>query len=206
MKINGKHWHVWRARGPLYERQIAANAAGCVAAVEQHLNSSTNKFVNYACALITNERSRAFAADYTARVAKVFGIRNAGVVINPPRGSFNLKFYRCPSVLLESGFVSNHDFADLIQTGEGIDSLAIALVDSICAVFPNGGLISLSVGHAYRGVRDPGALVNDEGDAPDPEFDSEAELNEAIIDTTEEILLLRDAPGVAPIDPTPPNV
>lgn len=201
MRIDGKHWHVWRARGPLYQRQMDANAIGCVAVVEQHLNASTNKFANYSCALIMHERSRAFAAAYLALVSTTFETRNAGVVINPPRGQYNLKFYGCPAILVEPGFVSNHEFADRIQSGEGIDALAKCLVDAVCAVFPDGGLVGLSVGHLYRGTADQGAPVNDEGDAPDPEFDTEGELNDAIITSAEEMLLTRDAPHDAPTDP-----
>jgi hypothetical protein len=207
MRIDGKHWHVWRARGPLYQRQVDANDAGCIAAVEQHLNSSTNKIANYTCALVTGNasvRSREWAKDYTARVAREFSIRDAGVVVDAPRGMFNIKFYRCPAILLESGFVSNHNFANRIQIGEGIDALAACLVDSICAMFPDGGLVALSVGHLYRGTGDQGAPVNDEGDAPDPAFNTEGELNDAIITTAEEMLVLRLPPHEAPTDPAPP--
>lgn len=205
MRIDGKYWHVWRARGPLYQRQIDANHAGCVAAVEQHLNASTNKSVNYASALIMTEKSRNWAEDYTARISNEFQIRNGGVVINPPRGQFCLKFYACPAILVEPGFVSNHEFGNRVQVGEGIDDLARMLVDSICACFPGGGLVALSVGHLYRGTPDSGAPVNDEGDAPDPAFDTEGELNDAIITTTEEMLITRPGPHETPTDPAPAN-
>lgn len=201
MRIDGTHWHVWRARGPLYQRQMDANAAGCVCAVEQHLNASTNKEVNYASALVAKDalpKSEAWARWYVTHVAEVFGIRAAGVVRDPPRGSFNIKFYHCPAMLVEPGFVSNHDFADRIQSGEGIDALARALVDSICIEFPDGGLVALSVGHLYRGTPDSGAPVNDEGDAPDPAFDTEGELNDAIITAAEEMLLRREVPNGQP--------
>ena len=207
MKITGKHWHVWRARGPLYQRQIDANKAGCVAAVEQHLNAALNKDTNYATALISGNASatsKVWAKDYVSRVAVEFGIRNAGIVLGPlPRGEYNLKFYACPAILVEPGFVSNHDFADRVQTGEGIDALARVLVDSICAAFPDGGLIALSVGHLYKGTCDTGAPVNDAGDVFDPAFDTEGELNDAIITTAEEILIARLAPHEAPTDPAP---
>jgi hypothetical protein len=201
MRIDGLHWHVWRARGPLYRRQVDANLVGCIAAVEQHLNASTDKTVNYASALITSEKSRAWAKDYVARAAREFSIRDAGVVMNPPRGSFCLKFYACPAILVEPGFVSHHDFANRVQSGEGIDALARVLVDSVCAMFPDGGLVALSVGHGYRGTPDPGALVNDAGDVLDPAFDSEEELNDAIVTAAEEMLLLRRLHD-APTDPS----
>lgn len=207
-RVDGKHWHVWRARGPLWQRQIDANKAGCVAAVEQHLNASTNKSINYTCALVTGNasaKSREWAKDYVALVADRFGTRNAGVVVDPPRGMYNIKFYHCPAILVESGFVTHHDFADRIQTGDGIDALARALVDSIRMNFPDGGLVALSVGHAHRGKADPGAIVNDEGDAPDPAFDSEAELNEAIITAAEEMLLAAEPRDTEPAGPPEPE-
>lgn len=204
MRVDGIHWHVWRARGPLYQRQVDANAAGCICAVEQHLNASINKTVNYAMALIMTEKSRGWATDYVARVAQLFGIHNAGVVENPPRGAYNLKFYHCPAILVEPGFVSNHDFADRIQSGEGIDGLARSLVDSVCALFPQGGLVALSVGHGYRGVPDPGAPVNDAGDRLDPAFDSEEELNDAIITAAEEMLIREKPPAYLDTEPAGP--
>lgn len=192
MRIDGAYWSVWQARGPLYQRQMDANAAGCVAAVEQHLNASTNKHVNYASALIAKNASakaEAWARWYVNHVAETYGIRGAGVVRDPPRGQVCIAHYHCPAILVEPGFVSDHDFANRIQTGEGIDGLARCLVDSIVHEFPDGGLVALSVGHMYRGVPDPGATVNDEGDDLDPAFDSEAELNDAIITAATEMLV-----------------
>lgn len=203
MRIDGKHWHVWRARGPLYQRQIDANNAGCIAAVEQHFNAVTKEKINYAEALIMHERSRAFANDYLKRVVAKFEIPNAGVIINPPRGQGCLKFYRCPAILVEPGFISNHDYANVLQSGEGIDEMAKVLVDSVCAMFPDGGLVALSVGHGYRGTPDPGAPVNDKGDELDPAFDSEEELNDAVITSAEEQLVLREGPHERPTDPAP---
>lgn len=207
MKITGKHWHVWRARGPLRQRQAEANRAGCVAAVEQHLNSVVDETVNYATALVAgnaSSMSRIWARTYVALVAKEFGIRNAGIVLGPlPRGEHNLKFYACPAIIVEPGFISNHEFANRIQAGEGIDALARVLVDSICALFPDGGLIALSVGHLYKGTGDTGAPVNDADDELDPTFDTEGELNDAIIKAAEEMLVLRLGPHEAPTDPAP---
>ena len=209
MRIDGKHWHVWRARGPLYQRQIDANHAGCIAAVEQHLNAHTNENVNYATALVAkngSETSKKWARYYVTHVAERFGISSGGIVVAPPRGEYNIRFYSCPSILVEPGFVSNHDFANRIQVGDGIDELARCLIDSICEMFPKGGLVALSVGHLYRGTADQGAPVNDEGDVFDPAFNTEGELNDAIITSAEEMLLLREPlPEEAPTDPPPPT-
>jgi len=208
MRIEGRHWHVWRARGPLYQRQIDANRAGCVAALEQHLNSTTDKKINYSTALIAkngSDKSKVWGRDYIARVSKEFGTKNAGIVVGPPRGEYNLKFYRCPAILLEPGFISNYMFANVVQGGEGIDELAECAVDSICEMFPDGGLVSLSVGHLYRGTPDSGAPVNDEDDEADPKFDTEGELNDIIVTSMEEMLLLRQGPHDRPTDPAPAN-
>jgi hypothetical protein len=207
MKIDGKHWHVWRARGALRQRQLDANAAGCIAAVEQHLNSVVDTSINYATALVAGNgsaKSKEWARDYVARVAVEFGVRDAGIVTGPlPRGEGNLKHYSCPAMIVEPGFISNKEFADRIQSGEGIDALARILVDSICGLFPDGGLVALSVGHLYKGTGDQGAPVNDEGDELDPAFDAEGELCDAIITSTEEMLLIRPAVHDAPTDPAP---
>jgi hypothetical protein len=208
MRIDGKHWHVWRARGPLYQRQIEANQAGCVAAVEQHLNATTDKHVNYATALIAkngSDKSKAWGRDYIDRVAGTFGNKKAGISVGPPRGEFNIKFYRCPAILVEPGFISNYLFANVAQGGEGIDALARVLVASICDMFPQGGLVALSVGHLYRGTPDSGAPVNDEEDEIDPAFDTEGELNDVIVKSAEEMLLLEPAAHDAPTDPAPPR-
>jgi hypothetical protein len=205
MRIDGLYWHVWRARGPLWQRQIDANNAGCICAVEQHLNAHTDKTVNYATALVAGNASHAsidWAHDYVRRAAAEFGIHNAGIVVGPPRGEYNVKFYRCPAILVEPGFVSNHAFANRIQVGEGIDALARILVDSIIARFPQGGLVALSVGHLYRGTPDSGAPVNDAGDTLDPAFDTEGELNDAIITAAEEMLLRREEPTLPDGVPT----
>jgi len=201
-RVEGRHWHVWRARGPLRQRQLDANRAGCIAAVEQHLNSTIDETVNYATALVAgnaSRKSRVWARYYVSRASEEFKVSNGGIVLGPlPRGESNLKFYSCPAILVEPGFISNHEFADRIQSGEGIDALARVLVDSICTLFQDGGLVALSVGHLYKGTGDMGAPVNDEGDELDPAFDSEGELNDAIIKAAEEMLLLRVAPNGAP--------
>jgi hypothetical protein len=208
MRIDGLHWSVWRARGPLWQRQIDANHMGCVCYVEQHLNASTNKDVNYATALVAklaSKKSKDWARDYVALVAKDFDIRDAGIVVGPPRGEYNIKYVHAPAILVEPGFVSNHDFANVVQSGGGVDGLALTLVNSIRRNFPEGGLVALSVGHLYRGTGDQGAPVNDIGDTLDPAFDTEGELNDAIITAAEETLIASYGPDIEerPTDPAP---
>jgi hypothetical protein len=188
--VQGGRYSVWRARGSTYARQLGANRAPCICYVEQHLNAATSPDVNYALALISGHASaktESWAQSYTARVAAEFGIRNGGVVKNPPRGAYNLRFAAAPAMLVEPGFISHPEFAARVQTGEGLDALARCLVESIREAFPQGGIVGLSVGHAYRGKLDPGALVR--GEDLDPAFDTEAELNDQIIQLAEGMLL-----------------
>jgi len=205
MRIEGKRYSVWRARGPLWQRQIDANRAGCLCAVEQHFNAHTDRSVNYAMALIDNAgsfMSKAWGAAYAARVAREFDIPDRGVVRTTGRGSYNVRFYKCPAILVEPGFVSNPEFAAIVQTGEGIDAVARCLVDSIVTCFPEGGLVALSVGHKYRGGKDdPGAPVY-QGALVDPETDSETELNDLVINVVEQMLLAIPHPGEADTDPS----
>lgn len=209
MRLEGRHWHVWRARGPTRQRQLDANRAGCVAAFEQHLNAVGDKEVLHSLALVAkngSEKSKAWARDYTARVAEKFGIKDGGIVVDPPRGGFNVQLYSCPSILLEPGFISHYDFANRVQIGEGLDALAECAVDSVCAMFPEGGLVAVSCGHLYRGTGDKGAKVNDGDDEVDPLFDEEGELNDQIVFSIEEMLVRRLGPHERPTDPAPPNV
>lgn len=182
---------VHQARGNLTARQIGANRAGCIAYAEQHLNATTNPAINYALAIVArdaSERSKDWARTYTRIVSATFGHPDRGVSIGPPRGSYNVKLCKCPAILLEPGFVSNPEFAAIARTGEGIDALATCLVDSIVECFPQGGLVGLSVGHMYRGKDDPGAPVYEHEALHDPDFDDEAELNDAIVIAATEML------------------
>lgn len=195
IKICGPFYSVWRARGALRQRQEEARTAGCVCYVEQHMNSINNTSTNYACAIVDSgspSKARLWARDYVSRVAEEFQIRNSGVVVGGSRGTYNVRFSGCPAMLVEPGFISNAEFAARVRTGEGIDALARCLVESICEQFPDGGLVGLSVGHAYRDAPDPGAPLN-EGELHDPEFDTEVEMNEAIIIAAEEMLLAASA-------------
>jgi hypothetical protein len=183
---------VHQARGNLTVRQHEANKAECICYAEQHLNATTNPKVNYALAIVAanaSEQSKDWARTYTRIVSFEFGHPDRGVSIGPPRGSYNVKLTKCPAILLEPGFVSNPEFAAIVRTGEGIDALARCLVRSIEECFPVGGLVALSVGHMYRGKPDPGAPVFEPDGLHDPEFDDEAELNDAIIVSATEMLL-----------------
>ncbi len=201
----GPRYTVFQGRGNLFHRQMQANSVRCCCYVEQHMNAIGRKVighdedgpiygavptVNYALALLPENASvenKAWARSYTAKVAATFGIPDRGLLIGPSRGGYNIRYARCPAMLVEPGFISDAGFAARARSGEGIDALARCLVESIVEHFPDG-VIGLSVGHGYRDKPDPGAPVNEDG-LEDPAFDSETELNDAIIATTEEMLL-----------------
>lgn len=204
-------YQVHHARGSLWARQQAANKAGCQAYCEQHLNSiggDNRRHINYAMAICdanASEASKDWARTYTRVVSETFGHPDRGVLVYPGRGSYNVRFLKCPAILLEPGFISCPEFADVIRTGEGIDALAGCLVKSIrlCFPEPSAGLIGLSAGHAYRDKPDPGAPVYDKGQADtDPKFDDETELNIAIVDAAAEMLTTGFDPR--PTEPSPP--
>lgn len=193
MRLDGGKYSVWRARGPLFVRQQEASAADCVAYVEQHANAApanSGKPAQYSMAIIAENASPkalAWGRSYTARVARELGIPDRGVLKYDGRGSYNVRYTTCPAILVEPGFLSDPKLASVIATGEVIDALARCLVDSIVEHF-GPGLVGLSVGHMYRAKPDSGALFPKEA-LTDPEFDTEAELNDAIINTAEEMLL-----------------
>jgi hypothetical protein len=195
VRIDGPKYSVWRARGNLTVRQQRANAAGCVAYVEQHLNSTSppkagQKPAQYSMAIVAENaspKSVAWARSYTRLVASLLGIPDRGVVKYSGRGAYNVALTTCPAILLEPGFISDPAFARVAATGEVLEAMAQALVDSIREHF-DGGLIGLSVGHGYRDKPDPGALVPREA-LVEPEWDTETELNDAIISLAESKLL-----------------
>jgi hypothetical protein len=181
---------VHQARGPLYQRQMDANKAGVAAYVEQHLNATTDRGANYAMVITVPNANRvtlAWGRTYTALISKEFGHKNLGC-ISGGRGTFNLKFLKCPALLLEPGFVSNPGFAAIAKSGEGQDALARCLVESIKQHF-DGGLIGLSVGHMYRGTGDRGAPVYEPDGYEDAAWDDEAEICDAVINAATEMLV-----------------
>jgi hypothetical protein len=100
-------------------------------------------------------------------------------------------------MLLEPMFMTDPEMLRRITTGEGIDGLGRCLADSIVATFPHGGLVGLSIGHAYRGGGDKGAkapMIDDNKNGEpdydwDESFDEEAELVEAYVDSATEMLV-----------------
>jgi hypothetical protein len=204
-------YQIHMARGSLWARQQAANHAGCICYVETHMNAVAHSpKTNYVmCVLDANasQASKDWAKRYCELFAKAFDIPNRGALVHSGRGAYNLRFMRCPAILTEGGFISNPEFAAIIRTGGGIEAAAGALVESIRDCFPDGGLIGLSAGHAYRDKPDPGAPAGDKGKdldgdgaITDPDFDDETEMNIAITDMAAELLV----GNAVKTDPAPP--
>lgn len=152
--------------------------------------------INYAMVIVPPNAPQVadpWAYCYLKHVVSTFGHAGLGQVQRGGRGSALVQRVVAPAIVLEPGFITNREFFERITTGEGIDALGRCLAQSIIDTFPEGGLVALSVGHAYRdGKRltagDPGAVVPKHYD-PDPAFDTEAELVDAYITSAAEHLL-----------------
>lgn len=186
-------------RGGIVQRQRGADEVGAQCFVDQHLNSVADPNINYGFVILADNasaRTEEWANVYLEILAEKLGQRTAGV-LRGVRGSGNVRWCRCPSMLVEPGMISNPDFADKIRTGEGIDALAYCLAESIRRCFPDPevGPVALSAGHAHRdddldaSTGDPGALIYDHGDEhTDPAFDTEAEMNDQVVRAAAEML------------------
>lgn len=182
----GGSYEVFLARGDYLMRQDSANRVSARLYIEQHLNAVADHSVNYAMANLAREEStgRGPAGTYLRAVAELLGAKNAGVHVGPS----NSAHVRCPAFLAEPGFISNRDFARTARTGEGIDALARCIVRTVRTHVPQGGVVALSVGHAYQTKRDPGAPVYFGDDAREPDWSWEAQIADAIVNTAAEQL------------------
>lgn len=177
-------------RGDYRKRLEKANLEGAICYVEHHFNSSENKCAAYTCALVVSSATpitKRWARAYCRCVAERLGttMRNGdGVVGLLPgdRGFSNIAAAAMPAMLIEPLFVSNVGHARMIRSREGRVALAQALADSIAEVFPNGGIVGLSVGHKYRDSRpqERGASVIGGG--------NEADLAESVLILAADIL------------------
>jgi hypothetical protein len=187
--VRGGLYDVLSARGTVAARQDLATKLGVRLYVEQHLNASKHRSPRYACAFIaqaSNPNSRPFAVEYVRLCASILGLPNGGVSVGPS----NCGRMRCPSFLAEPGFISNPEFSAFAKTGEGTEAIAKCLVEAIKFQLPGGGLVGLSVGHAYRGNRDPGApSYRDPEGGEDPAYDDEAEIADGIVNLATELLV-----------------
>jgi len=206
LTMRGRRFDVHQLRGPVFGpthyRQLRANERGAVCYVEGHLNASTNPEANYAECILSpaaGDKTKLWARDFLTRLATAADVRSTGFR-QSGAGAGNIARVKAPALFLEPGFVSNPFWAAFCRTGEGADCIGRCLAESIAETFP-GGLVCLSVGHAYRRdgsdwnseetKGDGGAPVADpESGAPeDPAFDEEAELVELYITSAAEHLV-----------------
>lgn len=202
----GPLFSVLQCRGPVRYRQDLASRRRVICYAEAHLNAFTNPATQYGFVVTGSsvpEQTHAWANAFLERVREKFNVPNRGILRGVPgAGCVQWVRWPTPTMLLEPGFMSHPPFAAKLQTGEGQDALGQCLAESIRACFPQGGLVGLSIGHAYRGNNDPGAHVEPsdfDGDGVldwehDPKFDDEAELAEAYVTAATEYLTSYEKP------------
>ena len=100
--------------GSLVARANMANAWGADLFVSIHTNSAEDPSANGSEALVYSEDSPAYelAEDILVRLNQETGLRNRGVVIRP--GLYVLRKTNMPAVLVEIGFISNPEEAQLM--------------------------------------------------------------------------------------------
>ena len=110
----------------LVERVRQANAFGADVFISLHTNASINPNANGSEALIySRESSVAFglAEDILTRMTEITGLRNRGVIERP--GLYVLRRTNMPAVLVEMGFISNPEEAELMANSPNLFALGI---------------------------------------------------------------------------------
>ena len=110
----------------LTERVREANAWGADLFLSLHTNASVNPGANGAEALIYSRSSDiayGVATDVLEELTLVTGLRNRGVIERP--GLYVLRRTSMPAVLVEMGFITNPDEAELMATSPGLFALGI---------------------------------------------------------------------------------
>ena len=100
--------------GSLRARVEQANAFGADLFLSLHTNASINESASGTEALVFRQDSTAYdiAEVLLEELTLVTGLRNRGVVLRP--GLYVLRRTRMPAVLLELGFITNENDADLM--------------------------------------------------------------------------------------------
>ena len=110
----------------LTARVREANAWGADLFLSLHTNASTSPTANGAEALIYSRASTVaygVATDVLEQMTLVTGLRNRGVIERP--GLYVLKRTSMPAVLVEMGFISNPEEAELMATSPDLFALGI---------------------------------------------------------------------------------
>jgi len=176
-------YSIFWLKGDYRDRQLAANAEGCVCYLEHHFNALANddpdsQRENKSLCIVggnASQTSKNWAAWFTRTIAAEFGIGDGGVLVGPRRGDFNLRYTSMPAILIEPLFVSDPTQAAIAKSEDGQERIARVIVESIRRFFPDGGAIGFSVGHKYKtsNPHDRGAPVFGGG--------TEAELAEEVL-------------------------
>jgi hypothetical protein len=166
---------------------LDANEDNAICYVEQHFNSA-GPTANYSCVIVgsnASERSKNWGTLYSRLVSEAFQVPDRGIVIGGfnGRGDANLRHTAMPAILLEPLFASNPEHAHIIRSSVGQETLAQILVTSIRRIFPDGGLVAMSIGHKGKTSRpnDRGAAVVGGG--------FEADYAEIVLKLAEQMLL-----------------
>ena len=110
----------------LTARVNEANSWGADVFLSLHTNASTNPMANGAEALVFSRGSRVsygLATDILEELTLVTGLRNRGVVLRP--GLYVLRRTRMPAVLVEMGFITNPEEAELMANSPNLFALGI---------------------------------------------------------------------------------
>jgi len=185
-------WTPVRVTGDYDDRQASANTLGAVCYYEQHMNSYTTAAKQYGLVQVAHNASatsKAWATDLAARWQNITGLptrmrqTKAG-----GRGNHNIEHTAMPAILGEPGPISHAAFDDWMDSEPNRRLLALAVAESIKAMFPAGGTVALSTGHLGKtsNPRDTGAA---DADAPGtPGDQTEGWLNEQVIGYVAEFL------------------
>ena len=109
----------------LRERVEQANSFGSDLFLSLHTNASTNPSVSGTEALVFRNGSVAYdiASILLRQISLITGLRNRGIVLRPRL--YVLRRTRMPSVLLELGFITNPEDAELMYNNPRLFALAI---------------------------------------------------------------------------------
>lgn len=110
----------------LTARVREANLWGADVFLSLHTNASVNPAANGSEALIystENEVAYGLAEDILTELTQVTGLRNRGVIERP--GLYVLRRTRMPAVLVEMGFITNPEEAELMANSPDLFALGI---------------------------------------------------------------------------------
>ena len=112
--------------GSLTARVTDANSWGADLFVSLHTNASVNPSANGAECLIysySSEEAYAAAEDILEQMTLITGLRNRGIIERP--GLYVLRRTQMPAVMVEMGFITNADDAELMVNSPNLFALGI---------------------------------------------------------------------------------